>query len=61
MKPVLRWLWLAFISLVLVACSTVKPASATSQPKKVASNKGAYFQKDGPAAHIPVNLELVPE
>ncbi|MCW3480788.1 septal ring lytic transglycosylase RlpA family protein [Neisseriaceae bacterium JH1-16] len=60
MKPVLRWLWLAFLSLVLVACSTVKPASATSQPKKVA-NKGAYFQKDGPADHIPVNLELVPD
>ncbi|MDN0074975.1 septal ring lytic transglycosylase RlpA family protein [Crenobacter sp. SG2303] len=61
MQPVLRWLWLAFISLVLVACSTVKPASATSQQTKKVANRGGYFQKDGPAAHIPVNLELVPD
>jgi len=61
MQPVLRWLWLAFISLVLVACSTVKPASATSPQSKKVANKGGYFQKDGPAAHIPVNLALVPD
>jgi rare lipoprotein A len=68
MQSVLRWLWLVFVSLVLVACSTVKTASATSQSAKptnkptVANNKGgAYFQKDGPADHIPVNLNLVPD
>ncbi|WP_293759617.1 septal ring lytic transglycosylase RlpA family protein [uncultured Aquitalea sp.] len=68
MKPVLRWLWLVFVSLVLVACSTVKTASANSQasakPTKkptVASSNGAYFQNDGPANHIPVNLNLVPD
>ncbi|BBF87735.1 rare lipoprotein A precursor [Aquitalea magnusonii] len=51
-----------------MACSTVKTASATSQSAKptnkptVANNKGgAYFQKDGPADHIPVNLNLVPD
>lgn len=65
MQPVLRWLWLLFVSLVLVACSTVKTASATSQStsstsKKTAKN-GAYFQNDGPADHIPVNLNLVPD
>jgi rare lipoprotein A len=68
MQSVLRWLWLVFVSLVLVACSTVKTASATNQSAKptnkptVANNKGgAYFQKDGPADHIPVNLNLVPD
>jgi len=68
MQPVLRWLWLVFVSLVLVACSTVKTASATSQAsakpiKKptIANNNGAYFQNDGPADHIPVNLNLVPD
>jgi len=68
MQSVLRWLWLVFVSLVLVACSTVKTASATSQASAkptgkstVAKNGGAYFQKDGPADHIPVNLNLVPD
>ncbi|HJV07783.1 MAG TPA: septal ring lytic transglycosylase RlpA family protein [Chromobacteriaceae bacterium] len=66
MKPVLRWLWLVFVSLVLVACSTVKTASATSpssaQPtKKTVVRNGAYFQKDDLAEHIPVNLNLVPD
>lgn len=65
MKPAYRWLWLVFVSLVLVACSTVKTASAISQtPLKTASKatvkSGAYFQNDGPADHIPVNLDLVP-
>lgn len=66
MKPAFRWLWLVLVSLVLVACSTVKTASATSQSsssetsKKSASRGGAYFQHDGPADHIPVNLDLVP-
>ncbi|GGY09131.1 septal ring lytic transglycosylase RlpA family protein [Paludibacterium paludis] len=65
MKPVFRWLWLLIVSLVLVACSTVKTASATSQPsakptKKTTARGGAYFQNDGPASHIPVNLDLVP-
>ncbi|KZE24974.1 rare lipoprotein A [Crenobacter luteus] len=69
MQPVFRWLWLVLVSIVLVACSTVKPASASNQsstksPKKVAVKKskgGAYFQNDGPADHIPVNLDLVPD
>lgn len=65
MKPVIRWLWLLIVSLVLVACSTVKTASATSQSsakpaKKTIARNGAYFQNDGPADHIPVNLDLVP-
>nr|WP_307836038.1 septal ring lytic transglycosylase RlpA family protein [Chromobacterium sp. ASV5] len=43
----------------------MKTASATSQStsstsKKTAKN-GAYFQNDGPADHIPVNLNLVPD
>lgn len=66
MQPVLRWLWLVFVSLVLVACSTVKTASATNQSatptnKKTVAKNGAYFQNDGPADHIPVNLNLVPD
>lgn len=66
MKPALRWLWLAFVSLVLVACSTVKTASATRQSselptKKTVARNGAYFQKDGPADYIPANLNLVPD
>ncbi|QND87395.1 Septum-associated rare lipoprotein A [Chromobacterium vaccinii] len=66
MQPVLRWLWLLFVSLVLVACSTVKTASATNQSasptnKKSVAKNGAYFQNDGPADHIPVNLSLVPD
>lgn len=68
MKPVFRWLWLVFISLALVACSTVRNASATSQQasirstkKPLASNTGKYFQQDGPADHIPANLALVPD
>ena len=65
MKPAFRWLWLVLVSLVLVACSTVKTASATSQSsaspmKKSVARNGAYFQNDGPADHIPVNLDLVP-
>jgi rare lipoprotein A len=65
MKPAYRWLWLVLVSLVLVACSTVKTASATSQAstpstKKNLARNGAYFQHDGPADHIPVNLDLVP-
>ncbi len=65
MKPAFRWLWLVLVSLVLVACSTVKTASATSQSsasptKKSLARNGAYFQNDGPADHIPVNLDLVP-
>lgn len=65
MKPAFRWLWLVLVSLVLVACSTVKTASATSQAsaspmKKNLARNGAYFQHDGPADHIPVNLDLVP-
>lgn len=68
MQSVLRWLWLVFVSLVLVACSTVKTASATNQSassstgnKKTVAKNGAYFQNDGPADHIPVNLNLVPD
>lgn len=68
MQALFRWLWLIFISLVLVACSTVRPAAATNQasakaPKNtVPSTKGGgYFQNDGPADHIPVNLDLVPD
>jgi len=67
MKPAFRWLWLVLVSLVLVACSTVKTASATSTPSTPSSMKkttiarnGAYFEHDGPADHIPVNLDLVP-
>jgi rare lipoprotein A len=67
MKPVFRWLWLVLISLALVACTTVRNASATSQAstrsakKPLASNTGKYFQHDGPADHIPANLALVPD
>ena len=68
MQSVLRWLWLVFVSLVLVACSTMKTASATNQSassstgnKKTVAKNGAYFQNDGPADHIPVNLNLVPD
>ena len=34
--------------------------SSTGNKKTVAKN-GAYFQNDGPADHIPVNLNLVPD
>lgn len=67
MKPVFRWLWLVFISLALVACTTVKNASATSQAstksgkRTLAGNNGRYFQHDGPADHIPANLDLLPD
>ncbi|RXZ44422.1 septal ring lytic transglycosylase RlpA family protein [Crenobacter cavernae] len=66
MQPVFRWLGLVLVSIVLVACSTVKPASASNQsstksPKKVVAKRGAYFQNDGPADHIPANLDLVPD
>ncbi|WP_024301022.1 septal ring lytic transglycosylase RlpA family protein [Pseudogulbenkiania sp. MAI-1] len=66
MKPVFRWLWLVFISLALVACTTVKSASATSQAsaksgKKTVAANGKYFQNDGPAERIPANLDLVPD
>jgi len=65
MKPALRWLWLLLVSLVLVACSTVKTVNATSDVssnamKKSLARNGAYFEHDGPADHIPVNLDLVP-
>lgn len=65
MKSAFRWLWLVLVSLVLVACSTVKTGSATSHAstlsgKKTLARNGAYFQNDGPADHIPVNLDLVP-
>lgn len=65
MKPAFRWLWLVLVSLVLVACSTVKTASATNQTstqsmKKSLARNGAYFEHDGPADRIPVNLDLVP-
>lgn len=65
MRPFYRWLWLAFISAVLVACTTVRPATAT-QTAKVTTKKspakaGAYFQNDGPGNNIPVNLDLVPD
>lgn len=65
MRPFYRWLWLAFISAVLVACTTVRPAAAT-QAAKVTSkkppvNSGAYFQNDGPGSNIPVNLDLIPD
>jgi len=66
MKPAFRWLWLVLVSLVLVACSTVKTGSATSQTSALSTKKvnvarnGAYFENDGPADHIPVNLDLVP-
>jgi rare lipoprotein A len=54
------------VSLVLVACSTVNTAGgavqATTQPIKqqTVARNGAYFETDGPANHIPVNLDLVP-
>ena len=69
MQPCYRWLWFVFISVLLVACTTVKPATANQakakattglSPKKVVRNSGAYFQTDGPPTHIPVNLDLVP-
>jgi rare lipoprotein A len=66
MKPAFRWLWLVLVSLVLVACSTVNsgsiPSQATTQPikKETVAHNGAYFENDGPADHIPVNLDLVP-
>jgi rare lipoprotein A len=65
MKSAFRWLWLVLVSLVLVACTTVRTGSATSQvsshpEKKFQARNGAYFQNDGPANHIPVNLDLVP-
>jgi rare lipoprotein A len=41
--------------------ATSQSAKPTNKPT-VANNKGgAYFQKDGPADHIPVNLNLVPD
>ncbi|RBH39766.1 septal ring lytic transglycosylase RlpA family lipoprotein, partial [Pseudomonas sp. MWU13-2860] len=68
MQSVLRWLWLVFVSLVLVACSTVKTASATNQSassstgnKKTVAKNGAYFQNNDTADHNPVKLELVPD
>ncbi|MDF0605801.1 septal ring lytic transglycosylase RlpA family protein [Neisseriaceae bacterium TC5R-5] len=67
MKSVLRWLWFMFVSLVLVACSTVKTASATNQStllaniQKTVVNNGAYFQNDGPADFTPSNLHLLPD
>ena len=65
MRPFYRWLWLAFISAVLVACTTVRPATATQTAKvttkKSPANTGAYFQNDGPGSNIPVNLDLVPD
>lgn len=62
MQTFFRWLWLMFVSLTLVACSsTFKTASASNQSKKTAARSGAYFQNDGPADHIPVNLDLVPD
>jgi rare lipoprotein A len=66
MKSAFRWLWLVLVSLVLVACSTVKTGSVASSHSSTLSGKkslarnGAYFQNDGPADHIPVNLDLVP-
>jgi len=66
MKPAFRWLWLVLVSLVLVACSTVKtasvasPTSTESMKKTTIARNGAYFEHDGPADHIPVNLDLVP-
>ena len=64
MRPLYRWLWLALISIVLVACTTVRPATATQTAKvtnKKPTNTGAYFQNDGPGSNIPVNLDLVPD
>ena len=65
MKPFYRWLWLVCASIFLVACTTVRPATATQSAKanvkKPGSNSGAYFQNDGPADRIPVNLDLVPD
>lgn len=65
MKPFYRWLWLVFISALLVACTTVRPATATQtakvSQKKTAINTGAYFQNDGPGTQVPVNLDLVPD
>ncbi|WP_174873466.1 septal ring lytic transglycosylase RlpA family protein [Vogesella oryzae] len=65
MKPFYRWLWLVFISALLVACTTVRPATATQTAKvsykKSAVNSGAYFQNDGPALQTPVNLDLIPD
>ncbi|WP_233201106.1 septal ring lytic transglycosylase RlpA family protein [Chromobacterium alticapitis] len=44
----------------------MKTASATNQSatptnKKTVAKNGAYFQNDGPADHIPANLNLVPD
>jgi len=66
MKPFYRWLWLVFISALLVACTTVRPATATqtakvSYKKQPTVNPGAYFQNDGPATQTPVNLDLIPD
>lgn len=65
MKPFYRWLWLVCASIFLVACTTVRPATATQSAKanvkKPGSNTGAFFQNDGPADRIPVNLDLVPD
>lgn len=65
MRPFYRWLWLALISAALMACTTIRPATATQASKvsytKQAANTGAYFQTDGPADRIPVNLNLVPD
>lgn len=61
MQPVLRWLWLVLVSLVLVACSTMKSASTVNQsstksPKNaVAALSGSRVQSDGSFDHRPVN------
>lgn len=60
MQPVLRWLWLVLVSLVLVACSTMKSTSTATQsstksPNAVAALSGTSVQRDGSFDHRPVN------
>lgn len=66
MKPIFQWLSFLFVSLILLACSSIKTtntnnhASVKSIKKATTRSNGAYFQNDGPADYIPVNLDLVP-
>ncbi|UGA40492.1 septal ring lytic transglycosylase RlpA family protein [Chromobacterium haemolyticum] len=43
------------------ASATNQSASSSTGNKKTVAKNGAFFQNDGPADHIPVNLNLVPD
>lgn len=71
MKRLLQCLTVLLFYFMLFACSTIKTnnTSQDAKPdlqekakptKKSARSAGAYFQNDGPADFIPVDLDLVP-